>query len=63
MSKPITREELTGAIRFANANSIKPRIDAVRAYLSSIHKESEVDRIVSDLDSYPDWVARKDLDA
>lgn len=58
----ITREQLTGAIRLVNANGLKPRIDHLRKLLEA-QDPSAVEKILSDLDSYSDWGARKDLDA
>lgn len=58
----ITREQLVGAILLINANSLKPRIQHLKSMLALKHKQKDIDKIIQDLDSYPEWVAGKSLD-
>lgn len=59
----ITREQLTGAIKLVNLLKVLPREENLRALLKAEgYADTQIDRVVDDLDSYSDWTARKDLD-
>lgn len=60
----ITREHITGAIRVLNATGTKGRKDALAKMLAADgYADIDVQKILTDLDSYPDWAAHHELDA
>ena len=65
----LSRDQLAGAIKAINhLKRTTPvghpaRVVALRAILvKEFPREKDVDRVIADLDSYPEWVAGKDLD-
>ena len=59
----ITRADVQGAIKVLNASNTKGRREKIKAMLSAEHSLKDVDKILNDLESYPEWMARIDLEA
>ncbi len=60
---PITRSQVQGAIKLLNSNSTPNRRGWLQNMLKAEHAEKDVNKALADLESYPEWGARKDLDA
>ena len=59
----ITRADITGALKVLNANNISDRRAHLGAMLAKEHTAADVARVLTDLESYPEWAARLDLEA
>ena len=58
----ITRADISGALKLLNANEIKDRKKHLHAMLIKEHPPKAVDKVLSDLQTYPEWSARLDLE-
>ena len=58
----ITRADIVGALKVLNAGNIPDRKKNLKAMLSKEHSAKDVAKVLSDLDSYPEWSARMDLE-
>lgn len=58
----ITRADIAGALKVLNANSLKDRRTHLANMLKAEHPQRIVDKALLDLESYPEWHARTDLD-
>lgn len=58
----ITRTHMAGALRLLNANNTPNRRGWLHNMLKAEHSEADVNKALADLESYPEWGARKDLD-
>ncbi len=59
----ITRADIAGALKVLNATNSTNRRAAIEAMLTAEHPEREVKRALRDLENYPGWIARAELDA
>lgn len=59
----ITRADISGALKLLSANNIADRKKYLRAMLGEEHSPKDVSKAISDLESYPEWGQRVDLDA
>lgn len=59
----ITRADITGALKLLHANNIVNRRGHLQNMLAKEHTARDVAKVLSDLESYPEWAYRKDLDA
>lgn len=62
MGVVITRADITGALKLLNANNLKDRRAHLKKMLEVQHTPKDVAKALADLESYPDWAARLDLD-
>lgn len=58
----ITRADITGALKLLHANNISDRRGHLQNMLAKEHSPKDVAKVLSDLESYPEWAARTDLD-
>lgn len=58
----ITRADITGALKLLHANDLKDRRGHLTKMLAKEHVQKDVEKVLSDLVSYPEWAARTDLD-
>lgn len=58
----LTRADIAGALKLMNSNGIKDRKKHLKAMLVAEHPIKAVTKVLSDLDSYPEWGARMDLE-
>lgn len=58
----ITRAEISGALKMLNATETPDRKRNLKSMLSVEHNAKDVAKVLSDLDSYPEWAARMDLE-
>lgn len=59
----ISRAEVSGAIQILNLQEAKDREAQMERLLRLNHSDKEVAKIMMDLNSYPEWIRRADLDA
>ena len=59
----ITRADITGALKLIHANDLMDRKRHLVKMLTKEHTTKDVNKVLADLESYPDWEARRDLDA
>lgn len=59
----ISRAEVSGAIQILNLQEANDRKLQMERLLRLNHSDKEVAKILADLDSYPEWIAKKSLDA
>lgn len=59
---PITRADIVGALKLLNANEVKDRLRHLRTMLEKEHSARDVKKAMDDLESYPEWQMRRDLD-
>lgn len=59
----ITRADIAGALKVLNANEIKDRKKHLHAMLLKEHPLKAVTKVLADLQTYPEWSARMDLEA
>lgn len=58
----ITRADIAGAIKLLHANNIVNRRGHIQNMVAAEHPPLHVAKVLSDLDSYPEWAKRTDLD-
>ena len=58
----ITRADIAGALKLIHANNIMNRRGHIQNMLAVEHPPAHVFKILSDLENYPGWAERKDLD-
>ena len=58
----VTRADIQGALKVLNATETKGRKAALKAMLGKEHSPAQVTKALADLDSYPEWAARMDLE-
>lgn len=59
----ITRAEICGALKMLNANNVPNRRGHIQNMLAAEHTAKDVAKVLQDLESYPEWSARADLEA
>lgn len=59
----ITRADVAGALKVLNANDLQGRKGHIEKMVRKEHPERHVQKVLMDLESYPEWHARTDLDA
>lgn len=58
----VTRADIQGALKVLNANDMKNRRAALTVMLEKEHAPRDVKKALADLDTYPEWTARMDLE-
>jgi len=58
----ITRADIAGAIKLLHANNIVNRRGHIHNMVSAEHPAHHVAKVMADLDSYPGWSDRPELD-
>ncbi len=58
----ITRADISGALKLIHSNNITNRRGYLQNMLAKEHSAAEVAKVLADLESYPDWASRTDLD-
>src|SRR3990167_9254166 len=58
----ITRTDVQGALKLLNSNNISNRRKHLENMFKAEHPEKLVKKILSDLESYPEWGQRMDLE-
>lgn len=58
----ITRADISGALKLIHSNNIPDRKGALTKMLSKEHGAKDVAKVLADLESYPEWATRLDLD-
>lgn len=58
----ITRAHVAGALKLLNANNIPNRRGHLINMLKAEHSQKDVDKVLRDVESYPEWIARVDLE-
>ena len=58
----ITRADISGALKFIHANNLPDRRGLLTKMLSKEHGAKDVAKVLADLESYPEWASRTDLD-
>lgn len=58
----ITRADIAGALKVLNSNGIKDRKKHLHSMLAAEHPIKAVEKVLTDLNSYPEWSARMDLE-
>jgi hypothetical protein len=58
----VTRADIQGALKVLNATGTKNRRAALTAMLTKEHSPAQVTKALADLESYPEWSARLDLE-
>ena len=59
---PITRADITGALKFIHSNNLPDRKGLLSKMLSKEHSARDVAKVLLDVEAYPEWAARRDLD-
>lgn len=59
----VTRADMRGALKVLNATNTQGRREALTAMLGKEHSPKDVKKALADIESYPEWAARLDLDA
>lgn len=59
----ITRADIAGAIKLLHANNISNRRGHIQNMAAKEHTQKDVNKILSDLHTYPGWAERADLDS
>ncbi len=58
----VTRADISGALKLIHANNIPNRRGHLQNMLAKEHGPKDVAKALADLESYPEWAARTDLD-
>lgn len=58
----ITRADITGALKLIHANNLTDRKGHLEKMLAKEHTTKDVHKALADLESYPEWGSRLDLD-
>lgn len=58
----ITRSQVAGALKMLNANNTPNRRGHLQNMLAAEHNAKDVQKALRDIESYPEWSARADLD-
>lgn len=58
----ITRADISGALKLIHANNLPDRKGTLTKMLAKEHGAKDVAKVLADLESYPEWAARRDLD-
>ena len=58
----VTRADIQGALKLLNATNTKDRKAALTKMLSAEHGAKDVRKALADLETYPEWAARMDLE-
>lgn len=60
----ITRSQVAGALKLLNANNVTNRRGQIQNMLAAEeYSAKDVAKVMGDIESYPEWAARVDLDS